>query len=326
MSQTTERATGAPATATSSPAEPIGRSHRDEETFALEGEAPPRYAKGKEIIALAITGGIVGILLLTTLIAVFPAATAATEPNADSVRVPLLFGITGFEASPDTALLLLVVFASAIGSFVHVATSFTHYAGRGRLEVSWLSWYALRCLIGAALATVFYFVLRAGFFSGDATNASVNAYGIAAVAGFVGLFSRQATDKLKELFDTLFKTDSADEELDPVITEVTPDPVVLDPENPVDLTVAGSGFVRMSQVRIAGKVLTPRLVGPGQLIVRLRPGDLKGREGVGVTVVNPGPCSTSNRYALRIVSQIAGPPNGKRDEAASRRDSTGPAG
>lgn len=272
-------------------------------------EIPPRYARGGEVVAIAVAGAVAGVLLLATLIAVFPAAVEATQPNVESVTVPLLFGLTSFEASSDTAMLLLVVFASAVGSYVHVATSFTNYAGRNRLETSWLSWYALRCLIGATLATVFYFVLRAGFFNGDASNAAVNAYGIAAVAGFVGLFSRQATDKLKELFDTMFKTDSSEEDVDPVINDVSPDPVKVGDEGPHDLTVEGSGFMRLSQVRVAGQLVTPRSVGRGLLIVRLSAADLVGLDHVDVTVVNPGPCSTSNRYRVGIATPAAEPVN-----------------
>ena len=155
-------------------------------------------------------------------------------------------------------LLLLVVLASATGSFVHVATSFANYAGRNRFETSWLTWYLLRCPIGAALATVFYFVVRAGFFSGDAPSSAVNVYGIAAVAGFVGLFSRQATDKLRELFDTLFKTDGTDQEVDPVLGSVAPNPVTVGDE-PVRLTLTGSGFVRLSEVRVGGRRSRRRL-------------------------------------------------------------------
>ena len=194
---------------------------------AIRRAVTPRYATAREILALALTGALLGVLLLATLIAIFPAAIGATTAGGRVAPVPLLFGLLHADLGPDTALLLLVVLSSAAGSFVHVATSFANYAGRNRLETSWLAWYALRGIIGAALAIVFYFVLRAGFFSGDATNASVNAYGIAAVAGFVGLFSRQATDKLRELFDTLFKTDSTEEEVDPVIHVVSPDPAVV---------------------------------------------------------------------------------------------------
>ena len=101
----------------------------------------------------------------------------------------------------------------------------------------------------------------------------MNAYGIAAVAGFVGLFSRQATDKLRELFDTLFKTDSTDEEVDPVIHVVSPDPAIVKGAEPVRLTIEGSGFVRLSQVRIDGHAVNPSSVGPTQIQVSVSPGE-----------------------------------------------------
>lgn len=42
-----------------------------------------------------------------------------------------------------------------------------------------------------------------------ATADDISPYGIAAVAGLVGMFSKQATDKLEELFNNLFKTDTS---------------------------------------------------------------------------------------------------------------------
>lgn len=260
----------------------------------------PRYATTRQIGLIAAIAGVVGLALVVTLVAVFPAATAATattDPGAQSV--PLLFGLLRPKLSSDATLLLLVVLASAVGSFVHVATSFSNYAGRNRFEISWVSWYALRCLIGAALATVFYFVVRAGFFSGDASNSAVNAYGIAAVAGFVGLFSRQATDKLRELFDTLFKTDGSEDEVDPVLGAVTPNPVTVG-GLPVTLTLVGAGFVRASEVRIDGRALQPTSTGPTQMTVDVPPAYLRNRATVDVTVLNPGPCAISDPYPVTV--------------------------
>ena len=59
------------------------------------------------------------------------------------------------------------------------------------------------------MAVLFYFVVRAGFLSSGVSAGEVNRFGIAAVAGLVGMFSVKAGDKLKELFDTLFKTETA---------------------------------------------------------------------------------------------------------------------
>jgi hypothetical protein len=269
-------------------------------TLAAPRSALPRYATSREVAALAVAVGVVGFVLVATLIAIFPAAKAATATDASGAQaVPLLFGLVRPTLNPESMLLLLVVLASATGSFVHVATSFANYAGRNRFETSWLTWYLLRCPIGAALATVFYFVVRAGFFSGDAPSSAVNVYGIAAVAGFVGLFSRQATDKLRELFDTLFKTDGADQEVDPVLGSVSPNPVTVGDE-PVRLTLNGSGFVRLSEVRVGGRALPTTSVGPTWLTVEVPPDDLRERRSVDVVVLNPGPCAASDPVVLTV--------------------------
>jgi len=98
--------------------------------------------------------------------------------------------------------------AGALGSCIHLATSFVSHAGGAKLGADWVWWYALRPGIGAALAVVVYFVFRAGLISGsgDAATASMNPYGIAAVASLSGMFSRQATEKLKDVFEQVLAT------------------------------------------------------------------------------------------------------------------------
>ena len=58
-----------------------------------------------------------------------------------------------------------------------------------------------------ALAIIFYFVLRGGLLATSVQPDQISPFGIAALAGLVGMFSKQATDKLRELFDNLFKTE-----------------------------------------------------------------------------------------------------------------------
>lgn len=104
----------------------------------------------------------------------------------------------------EVRLIWLVVIASALGSYIHTVTSFALYAGNRRLDPSWLAWYLLRPAISAALALIFYFALRAGLFSGAAAEQTVNPFGVAAISGMVGMFSKQATEKLGKIFDTIF--------------------------------------------------------------------------------------------------------------------------
>jgi hypothetical protein len=74
--------------------------------------------------------------------------------------------------------------------------------------MSWAWWYVLRPFIGMALAEVVYLSLRGGLLSatGNAATSAISPYGVAAVTALTGLFSKQATDKLQETFETLFRT------------------------------------------------------------------------------------------------------------------------
>ncbi|MGE5860620.1 MAG: hypothetical protein ACM34J_08695 [Ignavibacteria bacterium] len=102
--------------------------------------------------------------------------------------------------------LLIVIVAAVLGSFIHAATSFTSYVGNKSLVMSWAWWYYMRPFIGIALSLIFYFVIRGGLLSAGTDAEEISVYGIAAVAGLVGMFSKQATDKLQEVFVTLFRT------------------------------------------------------------------------------------------------------------------------
>jgi hypothetical protein len=110
-----------------------------------------------------------------------------------------------FVIQPETRLLLLVMAMGAFGSYVHAGTSFVSYVGNRSFKESWTWWYLLRPFIGMALAVIFYFVIRGGLFSAGAAASDISPYGFAAVAGLVGMFSKQATDKLEEVFNNLFQ-------------------------------------------------------------------------------------------------------------------------
>jgi hypothetical protein len=107
----------------------------------------------------------------------------------------------------DVDLMLLVLLAGALGAWIHVGRSYVDFVGNRAFRVSWIPWYVLHPLLGSALALVFYLAVRGGFFMTGTRGTDVNPYGITGVAALVGLFSKQATNKLAEVFDTLFKTD-----------------------------------------------------------------------------------------------------------------------
>jgi hypothetical protein len=246
---------------------------------------------------------LLGANLIYILVALWPAVDAATGNKAHAVKINLY----GFAArpAPNTTLLLLVVLASSLGSYIHAATSFADYTGNRRLNTSWVWWYVLRPTSGVALAVLFYFAIRGGFVGGNTDASVVNPYGIAAIAGMVGLFSKQATDKLREVFDTLFKASAGYGDAargdpisnpQPVIDNIEPSSLAVGATT-LDLTITGEGFIPQSAVRVARRTngeptIVPRekkFTSDTQLVVTLLAEDVAQACVLEVTVVNPEP-------------------------------------
>ncbi len=112
-----------------------------------------------------------------------------------------LFAIK-FTLSQDKDFLILLAAAGALGAMAHVLRSFYVYAGEWKLVKSWLISYFLIPEVGAIVAVVVYIVLRGGLIAGGV--AQQNPFGFAAVGVLVGMFSSQALEMLKKVFETLF--------------------------------------------------------------------------------------------------------------------------
>lgn len=159
------------------------------------------------------------VLSAHTLLELWPPPATPGEAAPAVQNVQILWGLLSLRITEELRLMLIVAVAAVLGSYVHSATSFVTYAGNRQLVTSWAWWYLLRPLIGSALALIFYFALRGAFFSLSASTQDLNVFGIAALGGMVGMFSKEATDKLHELFRDLFRvasevrrTDKLDEE------------------------------------------------------------------------------------------------------------------
>ena len=106
--------------------------------------------------------------------------------------------------SKEMRLILLTAVMGVLGSLIYCMTSIAAYVGNKTFESRWTLWYMLRPFIGIPLAIIVYLALRGGVLNWNSTPDSVNEYGIAAICGLVGLFSKQTIAKLKEIFEAIF--------------------------------------------------------------------------------------------------------------------------
>ena len=152
------------------------------------------FAFGLYLIALNLG-------LAYVLVRIWPVGST-TDGAATSILGPPV------AVSEEVRLLLIVLVTGALGSYIHLATSFADYVGNRRFSWSWGWWYMLRPFIGMTLAVIVYFVIRGGLIGGNGGASAMSPYGVAAMAGLAGMFSRQATDKLQEVFQNLFRTEN----------------------------------------------------------------------------------------------------------------------
>ncbi len=186
---------------------------------------PAPIPKGR-VPAFGIYLIVLNLVLMYVLVKIWP----GKMPPPDTETVSLLWGMPAFPLLLETRYLLIVALAGALGSFIHLATSFADYVGNRDFRPSWIWWYILRPFIGMALALILYFVVRGGLIAGNSSAGNLSPYGVAAIAGMAGMFSRQATDKLQEVFSNLFKTDKPPTRADK-LRETT-----AQPEKPSDTT------------------------------------------------------------------------------------------
>jgi hypothetical protein len=129
-----------------------------------------------------------------------------TDGKCPDTQTHLLYWTFVFPRAVN--LLLLVVATGALGALIHATSSLADYIGNRQLSISWVWWLLLRIPVGIALALVMYLLIRGGLIiPNGSTEPQINPYGTAGLAALVGMFAKQATDKLADVFDTLFKSD-----------------------------------------------------------------------------------------------------------------------
>lgn len=235
-------------------------------------------------------------LTFYVLIATWPVVVPWDQSNFAETR---MFWFIRVKASPDARLFITIVAAGALGSLVHCITSFADYVGNRSLKQSWVWYLILRTPVGIALALLVYLVLRGGLIAptlpeGGAnghTATVLNPYGLAAVAAMAGMFSKQATDKLAEVFNSLFHTTKAVTRADPL----TPTPPVISSTDPprlnlgvvTPLAVVGRNFNKECSATINGKQREVNWESDTRLTLTLLPEDVAAAGDLQLIVRNP---------------------------------------
>jgi hypothetical protein len=114
------------------------------------------------------------------------------------------------EAAPDIVNALVTMFGAGIGSAIATILGYLEHASEKKdFDQAYSPWYVGRPLMGMLLGLVFYFLLRDGLLAVVTTRAKpedLSTAGLAGVGALVGLFSKEAIEKLRELFNTVFST------------------------------------------------------------------------------------------------------------------------
>lgn len=257
------------------------------------------------IVGKTILGTYLAILTSLLIYLIFALWISAESDTSNVINV-LLFG-QEVSFTTDQQIIALVVIVAALGSTVHTATSFAAFAGNQRLYRNWTWWYILRLFSGAALALLFYLVIRGGFLAAGSTTEDMNIFGVTAVAGLVGLFSKQAIAKLRELFDNLFKVDKPDEESDkltnpiPQIIDIDPHDTPLGSKNVV-LMITGSNFIEDSIAKLDGKGTVTTFINTSKLSIAVPDLKVTQKCNIEITVFNPPPVGgESNTKTISVI-------------------------
>ena len=176
-------------------------------SFAAEtylGDTPSSWETGVLGLYLVVTTLVLAYFTFKFWPVIIVDATGQTS-QVDP-RINLFGGLVERWIGPEQRFIFLVMCVGALGSLIHAATSFSDFVGNNVLKRSWMWWYILRPFVGMTFAVVLYLVIRGGFFASNLQAETLNTFGITAFAALSGMFSKQALDKLTEVFNTRFSS------------------------------------------------------------------------------------------------------------------------
>ena len=223
------------------------QDQNSQDAATTEGPGGGYVAAPAIVMIAAVLFALAGIAAYT-LVAFWPVSV----PAGSSDTASNWFRWHGVMAD-ETQLFIIVLAAGALGGLAHSVRSFYWYVGNRNLHSSWTLMYLALPLTGSGMALLTYLVLRGGLTTSFSTTDNVNPYGIAAISALAGLFSREAVEKLKAVFEVLL---SPAEKGKDSLTGTTTIDKITPPEGAVGdlIKVSGTGLSLITQVRFGGGV------------------------------------------------------------------------
>jgi uncharacterized membrane protein len=209
----------------------------------------------------------------------------------------------------------MVIFAGALGSLIHSVTSLADFIGNRTAITSWSWWYVSRPFLGSSLALIMYAVIRGGLLAGTPADAHVlNPFGAIAVAALVGMFADKATQKLADIFDTLFTSvDKRSGKLGaPAIHKLVPSTVPMGGTTAVDVRIVGDRLADAQTVKVDGEDRAAENTGDNEVVVKIQPEDMQAAGTLTVAVVTAdGTSPTANLFVSDLAVTTVSLPDGQ---------------
>lgn len=104
---------------------------------------------------------------------------------------------------------LVTALAGAVGGSVSTILAYLAHASEEKdFEAAYIPWYLARPLLGLLLGLISFFLIKGGLLATipQIADKDFNNFGLAGIGSLVGMFSKNAVEKLKEVFHTVFSS------------------------------------------------------------------------------------------------------------------------
>ena len=151
-------------------------------------------------ISLALLLVVLAVALILLVVSLWPTEIETTNAY---FAVHRILG-NSVHLSFDADIVLITLFMGGLGAVIHSLKSLAWHVGESTLMRKWVLYLATLPFVGAVLSFLVYLLIRGGLVTTSASASEINPYGMAGIAGLIGLFSEQAAAMLLRVFGTLF--------------------------------------------------------------------------------------------------------------------------